>query len=352
MKNYIFDNLKNHTRKHIALIFVWGTISMIRDAKTGTLIPAQTLHDLFAYEPELQTIADIDLIHLCNKDSSDIAADIWLELGQCIINHYDQYDGFVIAHGTDTMAYTASALSFLLDHLSKPVIITGSQYPLSGGMRTDARINLFNAILFAQMPISEVAICFANQLLRWNRSIKINAEALDAFASPNFALLWSIGSQIKISHECIYRSNHDWCRIVWWYNGCVALIKIYPWMHTSQFADMLHNTQGVVLEGFGSGGNIPQILLPLLQDYINHGGMVALKSQCYIGTIDLSIYEWGHQAQQMWVFNCLDMTSEAALCKLDRLLSQYSNRHQIQQLFESNIVWELTKTTDKIVWMW
>ena len=191
MKNFRLESTISHKKKRVCILFTGGTISMVRDEKTGALVPAKTLEELFHCEPELNELADLEFSILFNLDSSDLKPKHWEQIAQAIVANYDDYDGFVVAIGTDTMAYAASAVSFLLEDLGKPVIFTGSQYPLSGGMRTDARINLFNAIIYAgDSDVGEVAISFGSKLLRGNRSTKMDAEKLEAFDSPNMREHW------------------------------------------------------------------------------------------------------------------------------------------------------------------
>ncbi len=343
MKNKLFEKEVKVSKKKILLIFTGGTISMIHDKNTKALIPAETLEDLFVSEPELKKIADLEFLNLFNIDSSDIEPDHWHTIAKKIVDEYENFDGFVIAHGTDTMAYTSSALSFLLKDLGKPVIITGSQYPLSGGMRTDARINLFNSILFAQDDIGEVAICFGSNLIRGNRSTKLDAVKLDAFSSPNFEKLGFIGAKIVLNPHRLHRSKKK-VKIEGKLNHNVMLIKMTPGINPEVLEIIPKSIQGVVIEGFGSGGNIPQKLLSELKKKIVEDGLlVALKSQCLIGNIDLSIYEGGSYAEKMGVFHCGDMTSEAAFCKLSWLLGQSLSKDEIKEKFESNLRGEMTE---------
>lgn len=342
MKNYFFENFSPESKKRILIIFTGGTISMIRDKKSGALVPAETLADLVKAEPELQNLADLDFLNLFNLDSSDINPQNWLEIAKAIEKEYDKYDGFVIAHGTDTMAYTASALSFLLENLGKPVVVTGSQFPLSGGMRTDARMNLFNSILFAKTDFAEVAVCFGNKLLRGNRSMKLNAVQLDAFDSPNFHSLGFADSKISLRSDCFEKHSRK-VKVVGKMSEKTAIVKIAPGVSPEHFESVIEGFDGVVIEGFGSGGNIPQNLLPVLEKKIKDEKTVfALKSQCIIGDIDLSIYEGGNKAQKMGVLNCFDMTTEAAFCKLSWLLGEGFSVRKVKELFEKDLRGEVS----------
>ncbi|MCT4592237.1 MAG: asparaginase [Candidatus Gracilibacteria bacterium] len=338
MRNFHFKNIV-HKKKKICIIFTGGTISMIKDKETGVLVPASNLEDLIQSEPELQDIARLDFVNLFNLDSSDLNFSHYDTVSNKIIELYNEFDGFVIATGTDTMAYFGTGLSFLLKNLMKPVVLTGSQFPLSGGMRSDGRINLFNSILFAKLDFHEVGICFGGRLLRANRSTKMDAFRLDAFDSPNFQDLGFISNDLYLNQDCIKNSGKT--KKIGKLINNVVFLKISPDMHPDFISSIPDDIKGVVIEGFGSSGNIPQKLLDAIKNKSAKGVIFALKSQCIKGKIDLGAYEGSAKAKEIGAWSCKDMTSEAALLKLTWILNQ--NVKNKQNLFESSLIGELSE---------
>jgi L-asparaginase len=321
---------------------------MVADEKTGTLVPARTLEELVQCEPELEELADIQVEILFNLDSSDVTPKHWEAIAEKVITSYKDFDAFVVTFGTDTMAYAASGVSFLLENLGKPVIFTGSQYPLSGGMRTDAKINLYNALLFAsKADIGEVAISFGSQLLRGNRSTKIDAEKLDAFSSPNMYPLGQISSYISLSSSRM-KKKKTIPSLRGKLSPHVTIVKVWPGISPEMIHSIPNSIKGIIIEGFGSGGNIPQSILKALKKKIDSGVIIALTSQCFIGNINLSVYEGGNYAKKMGVLECKDMTTEAAFCKLSWLLGKKElSSEEIKNIFEMNIRGEISEEEDQ-----
>ena len=309
--------------KSILLIYTGGTIGMIK-GDDGSLKPFD-FEKLTAEVPELNNF-DTELNAIAFKkpiDSSNINPKTWLYLANLIGNHYQQYDGFVLLHGSDTMAYTASALSFLLEDLSKPVILTGSQLPI-GIRRTDAKENLVTAIeIAASGNTPEVCIYFEYKLLRGNRTVKINAEHFEAFDSPNFPTLAEAGVHIKY-HQKANCSIRKPLKVHKQMSDAVALIKLYPGIPQEVVTNLLNsNCKGIVLETFGSGNaSTSTEFLNALESAINNGKIILNISQCIAGSVSQGLYETSSQLEKIGLVSGKDMTTEAAITKMMFLLAQ------------------------------
>ena len=299
---------------------------------------------MFEAIPELSEIAEINIKPLFFEDSSDINRKHWKKLAEQIEREYDRYDGFVILHGTDTMAYTASALSFALQQLSKPVILTGSQVPMSN-IRSDARRNLINAVEMATMNLPEVAICFNDFVYRGNRSTKMSIGDFDAFSSPNYPPLAEIGLKIELSNSV--RSTSDALEVYTGFSDRVFLLKIFPNLNPG-FLDQLEfgDTRALLVEAFGSG-NFPikgkQSLLPFFKKCVDQNILLIFNSQAAYDSVELQNYESGRKALQLGALSAKDMTTEAALTKTMHLLERYDQNEAVKEHFQRNIVGEMTE---------
>lgn len=306
-------------QSRIKLIYTGGTIGMVKN-DNGNYVPFD-LDNLMSYVPKIKELGiALNLVSFENPvDSSQIQPANWIELVEIIEEDYENYDGFVILHGTDTMAYSASALGFLLQGIDKPVIFTGSQLPISE-LRSDARDNLITALQFAKDGIiKEVAIAFNNELLRGVRSRKRNAEDFDAFESPNLEPLAVAGTKITYAKNIIIPQHK--IRFLKKVNEKVILLKLHPGFNEEIYAKILDSSKvsGIVLEAFGSGtvpfkkgGDFAQSLLKFIQN----GHPVIAISQCPRGTVEYGKYEAGNLLARIGVINGEDMTTEAALTKM------------------------------------
>jgi L-asparaginase len=319
---------------------------MVEDQPGAGLKPFDFTHILDHF-PELGKLKTEVYVHAFEQplDSSDVGPETWKTLTQIIVSEYNHYDGFVILHGTDTMAYSASALSFMLQGIQKPVVFTGSQLPIST-LRTDGRENLIAAIEVAgHTDLHEVVICFGSVLLRGNRSVKANSEGFNAFASNNFPPLAEIGIHIQYNPSLFWNTPIEFTPQLELAQG-VELIKIHPGMARQPFESRLHcpEIQGVILETFGSG-TVPQQpwFFEAIQGAIERGVIFLNLSQCPHGGAEQTLYHNGRILEQLGVINGGDMTTEAALAKMMVLLSMHhGNPKLIQQKLKLSLSGELS----------
>ena len=278
-------------------------------------------------------------------DSSNMTVAEWNAIATLIYEKYDDYCGFVVLHGTDTMAYTASALSFMLENLGKPVILTGSQIPLSE-LRSDGRDNLITSVMIAAEGVaSEVCLCFGGRLLRGNRSMKISADGLVAFDSPSYPHLAEAGITVRYNYDALLGSKKkSKLSLCTFREVPIGVLKIFPGIQFSLFEEiMTESLSGIVLETFGSG-NIPcgnGELLPIIKRAFAAGAVVTVCSQCPSGTVTLGAYETSSELLRAGAVSGKDMTTEAAVAKLYYLFSKVAEPAKIKELMERDIVGEL-----------
>ncbi len=316
----------NTPKSSILLIYTGGTIGMQTDAATGALVPFDFsgIYDEF---PSLKRLnVDIDVRTMSPViDSSNVSPANWMALARLIRDNYARYDGFVVLHGTDTMSYTASALSFLFENLAKPVVFTGSQIPI-GVLRTDGRENLITAIEIAGARIEgrpvvpEVSLYFQNRLFRANRTTKRSAEALNAFRSYNYPPLAEVGVNIAYNFPAILAPKAESVlRVAEKLADGIAVVKLFPGLDERILRAMLSapGVRAVVLETFGAG-NAPtsEWFIRVLQEAIARGIIVLNITQCGGGKVSMELYETGLRLQKAGVLCGYDMTTEAAVAKL------------------------------------
>lgn len=271
-------------------------------------------------------------------DSADMSPAHWQIIADDIAAHYDDYDGFVVLHGTDTMAYTASALSFMLENLSKPVIVTGSQIPLAQ-LRSDGHANLLNALFIAaNHPIAEVSLFFNNHLFRGNRCVKAHADGFNAFASPNYPALLEVGIDIKPIAAPTTNPTSAPLKVAAIDSQPIGVMTLYPGICSSVIDNFIHQpVKALILQSFGVG-NAPQNseFLNAIREADKRGLIVVNCSQCFQGKVNMQGYATGNSLAQAGVVSGSDMTIEAVLAKLHYLLSQnFTNDKIKQQLTES-----------------
>jgi len=338
-------------RNTVLLIYTGGTIGMVQDVQSGTLVPFDFEH-LLLQVPELKKFnINIEVVPFTPAiDSSNMHPCIWEKLCKIINENYHKVDGFVILHGSDTMAFTASALSFMLHNLSKPVILTGSQLPI-GTIRTDGKENLITAIEIAATKkngksiVSEVCIYFEYKLYRGNRTHKFNAEHFDAFHSPNYRYLAKAGVYIDYNFEALKKPSKEKFFIKTKLDNSVAVLTLFPGISLHLVEAVLSNKfiKAIVLLTFGSG-NAPNDaqFISLLKNAIKNGKIIYNVTQCNAGSVIQGRYETSEQLQEIGIVAGADITTEAAITKLMYLLGNYKSTTTIKQLLQQNIAGELS----------
>lgn len=335
--------------KRLLLIYTGGTIGMLRSKEDRTYFPFDLEH-LLSHFPEIdRLVTDIQFYSFDPPlDSSNIGPEIWVKIARIIRDHYDKVDAFVVLHGSDTMAYTGSALSYILEGLSKPVIMTGSQLPI-GEIRTDAKENLVTAMQIAahpETPFREVCVFFENRLFRANRVKKIHADVFSAFNSPNFPPLAQAG--VKLS---FYRPTpaDAWeklpFRVQENLEKNVAVVKFFPGITKEIIESVMLRPEikGVILESYGTG-NIPTDagLSDAIARSVEAGKIVLNITQCSGGPVDMGRYATSKKLRQAGVLSGSDLTFEAALTKMMYIMGKYENPEQVKHFLTRNIRGEMT----------
>ena len=337
----------------VLLIYTGGTIGMGKNPLTGALEPLD-FNNVVANVPEFKYItSDIDTYQFNPPiDSSDMTPQLWAELVTIISTRYDDYDGFIILHGTDTMAYTASALSFMLENLTKPVVLTGSQLPI-GQLRTDGKENLLTSIELAGMTdskgypiVPEVCIYFNGRLIRGNRSTKQNADGFNAFESFNYPHLCDIGVNMSFHRHHILKPDYTKPMVPHTtMDPNVIVFSLFPGIQENVVRHVLDapELKGIVMRSFGSG-NAPQKswIKQLLKKAAQRGITIVNISQCLKGTVEMARYDTGYHLKDAGVISGLDCTVEAAVTKLMYLHGRYDDPEIIREKMSQSIAGEMT----------
>ena len=338
----------------VLVISTGGTITMVRDKQSGALVPADIITfrslipEMFAGDIEVDIQSFPALV-----DSSDIGPERWIQMAQMVGCHYDQFDGFVILHGTDTMSYSASALSFMLENLNKPVVFTGSQLPV-GVLRSDARENLLTAIEIAAAQdeegnpiVPEVTVYFEDRLFRANRTTKRNAEHFSAFNSYNYPALAKAGVHITYQPHLVHYNDPKAALIVHTkFDTNVAVLKLFPGIQRQVVSALLHTPglKGVVLETFGAG-NAPtaEWLYEELKDAVERGIIIVNKTQCNTGSVEMGLYAVSLNLMKAGVLSGYDITTEALLTKMMLVFGENpEDREVARELLQQDFCGEMT----------
>jgi len=347
------SELNSSKRPKVFIIYTGGTMGMKKDEVSGVLVPtADFLAEQLASFPEMKapempTYEIFEFNPLL--DSSDMSYEEWHKVAKLIEKHYYDYDGFVVIHGTDTMAFTACALSFMLENLGKTVVLTGSQVSIAELMN-DARKNLITSIIAAgSIDVPEVCIFFNNSLLRGCRSKKVDSWGLDAFASPNCPPLGTLGIEFNISQELILSQPKGRLRVSTKMNQNIAVLHLVP--EIAGFSDeVVENLlkpplEGLIIQSYGSG-NAPakkKIFLSHIKNAVSRGVIVVVTTQCLRGSVNLQQYATGQSLLEAGAISGLDMTVECAAIKLAYLMGMGLPKDQVRELMSENLRGELTK---------
>ncbi len=334
----------------IFVLYTGGTIGMVMDEGTDSFVPFD--FDLISRNvPELNRLNYELTIHSFDTiiDSSNMRPDIWVEMVLLIKENYEKYDGFVILHGSDTMAFTASALSFMFEGLQKPIILSGSQLPI-GEIRTDARENLITALEIAsakkngQSLIQEVGIFFNSQLYRGNRTFKYNSAKFEAFRSPNYPVLVDAGVHLKYNETALLDNSGKEFKVHLKLDNSISVLKLYPGIHRNVVKAVLESdARSVIMETFGTGNTTTAgWFLDILRESIKNGKNIVDISQCKVGSVELGRYETSKWLKDMGVLSGFDMTFEAAVTKLMYLQGSMESQSEVAHWTEVDLRGELT----------
>jgi L-asparaginase len=327
----------------ILILFCGGTLVMEEDAEGALFVPSKekAIQNLLNIEPKLENQAELEVAYIDNLDSTNIDPDHWDLMADVIAENYDKFDGFVITHGTDTMAYTASALSYILQNLGKPVILTGAQIP-GGKIETDARRNLINAIRVAKEDVSGVMIVFDEQIILGSRASKVSESKLNAFETINWDVLGEIRVDIRFSDDRKRRHNGK-LTVKKGFETNIAIVTLIPGTPVAVLNDVLKSgIRGLVLLGFGPG-NIAYHYLEAIRLANELKIPIVVTTQCREGATMMHLYDVGKQALKLGVIQAYDMSLESIVAKLMWALKHAEKYEQIKEIMHTSFTGEINK---------
>lgn len=337
-------------KRKVLIIYTGGTIGMEKDYETNSL-RAFDFNHIFNKIPEMNLLECEVSVHQFSEplDSSDVGPEEWKEIAQLIEENYNLFDGFLILHGTDTMAYTASALSFMLKNLRKPVILTGSQLPI-GDLRTDAKENLLTSLYYASLyqndeaVVQEVALYFEYKLLRGNRCLKYSAENFDAFISPNYPILGESGVHLKVEEAMLYRTPYqEDFSVDLHLNDSILLWRIFPGINLESLPQ-IPKIKVLILQVFGSGTIFSNTKTEeVLQKIRNNGTEIVVISQCVSGGISIGKYNNSNIFKKIGAISGHDITAESALAKAMHLINNPNYSGDFAENFKKNLRGEISE---------
>lgn len=330
--------------KNILIIATGGTIAC--SASIDGLVPSIDVNGLISYIPDVKTICHIEGLSVMNVDSTNMTPSLMKRIAAAIADNYDNYDGFVVTHGTDTMAYSAVAVTYMLKNLSKPVVFTGSQLPIEAE-RTDAKKNLSDAVCFACEDVCGVYVVFNGLVIDGRHAMKTKTRSFDAFESINYPVIATI-NQGTIEHNrtlqySMYRNdvNNTSEKLIADTDMCenIIVLKLFPGIGEDIFDYIKGHYKGVIIESFGIGGipNSGNNIIEKISELIHAGVAVVVTTQCIYEGIDLNVYEVGHTLAKQNVIISADMTTEALTMKLMWALAHYSDMQEVKEYMEGDI---------------
>lgn len=332
-------------RPRVLVVTTGGTITMQPDEARG-LAPADEPMAFLDQVPELAQLADLDVIQVANVDSANIQPGLWLDIARAIYDRYGSYDGFVVTHGTDTMVYTAAALSFFLQELGKPIVLTGAQVPL-GQIGSDGRANLVDAVRAATSELGEVAIVFGSLIIRGTRAFKASAFDLEAFRTVDEVPIGTIGLTLRLAAHARRRTPRRRPLFAPHLRLEVAHIAVWPGMRPEILEHLAATHAGLVIKGYGVG-TLPAdehgSLLPTIRAATARGVAVVVSTQCTVGSTAMELYQVGRNALEAGAIPAMDMTIETAHVKLMWALGQTGDMRTIESLMLKDHVGEIQLT--------
>ncbi|UPA22993.1 asparaginase [Candidatus Peribacteria bacterium] len=327
-------------RAKIAVLYVGGSIGMIRNQKTGRMETLESLAEIHRFLPELQREVALQFFSVSNIGSSEVTSTEWVEIADLIKKHYDEFEGFVVIHGTNTMSYTAAALSFAFQNLSKPIILTGALMPIDD-LASDGRLNLIFAIRAAQLDIAEVCIVLGPTILRGCRSVKVEQSILQTFESPHFPALGNFGTSVHLEPWRTVRRKRTLDAKIGFDTNVLSL-TLHPGIPAAQFDALLSaKPHGIIIRSYGQG-MLSEELFPWLREVTKQGIPVVIASQMLRGRIDMHLYDKQLFLEEIGVISGNDMTYECAVVKLMWALAQTRKIEKVKSILEKDLVGELS----------